>query len=114
MLDTRDSIGRAVATYSAILWTPMLSEVDLNLGQVDCEKDLVVGVLRREGSFCCGRRIDLGSDVDVRVLKNGESGRLATTTELYTDGLARGADDEVLIMQMEGARSVERIRERAS
>ena len=65
-----------------------------------------------EGSFCCGLRNGLGSDVDVSVLKNGESRRLATTTELYMDVLARRADDNVLIMQMEGARCVERIRER--
>lgn len=82
MSDTRDSMGRVVATYSAILWTPMLSEVGLNLWRVVCENDLVDDVLRREGSLCCGLINGFGSDVDASDLKIGERRRLATTTDL--------------------------------
>ena len=48
-----------------------------------CENVLVFRVLRREGSLCCVLINGLGSDVDVSVLKIGDTRRLATTVGLY-------------------------------
>ena len=49
-----------------------------------CENVLVDGMLRMEGSLCCGLIDDrASSDVDVSVLKIGGTRKLATTTMAF-------------------------------
>lgn len=69
-----------MATYSAMLWTPILKVVGLKFEMVVCENVLAAVLLRIEGSLCCDLIDVRGSDVDMSLLQIGESRKLATTT----------------------------------